>query len=146
MKSNKRELTSILDDLKLVKSNKLNSHQVEVFMNGILYEIIQRKDLFPKNSDLKCFVNEHINKILKLDDFREYLFASRTMLAARVQKNILEKSDYLEILQIADFIEMRIKEQQGDIVLQKNKKNNSNILKSDPLNEWMSYLSERNKG
>lgn len=145
MKSNKRDLTSILDDLKLVRSNKLNSHQVEVFMNGILYETIQRKDLFPKNSDLKYFINEQINKTLKVDSFREYLFASRTILAARVQKNILENSDYLGILLIADFIELRIREQQGDIAVSKNKKNDSKTLKSDPLNDWMSYLSERNK-
>lgn len=145
MKSSKRDLASILDDLKLVRSNKLNSHQVEVFMNGILYETIQRKDLFPKNSDLKYFINEQINRTLKVDNFRDYLFASRTLLAARVQKNILENSDYLEILLIADFIEIRIREQQGDIIVSKNKKNDSKTLKSDPLNDWMSYLSERNK-
>ncbi|GAS82373.1 hypothetical protein [Paenibacillus amylolyticus] len=135
-----RTLGKIKDDLKVISSNKLNSHQSKLFLVGILHEIILRKDLFPKNGDLKIFINILIvEPIGSLSPFRDYIFLSRTLLASRVSNIILKQFQFRDVIKTVDIL---------NNVLPSSEKipsNHSKNLNERELDDWMNFIRGNNK-
>lgn len=134
---NERELADIIKDLQLISSNKLNTYQSKIFFIGITIDLLLNTKLFEKNIDLKPFIEKHYINILddkSVEPFKEYLYACRTPLAARLSRLIYEKMDYSTILKSSSEI---LKELPQDITKKTTTK------KDDALDEWMGYLSDK---
>lgn len=141
MDDKSRSLVKIKQDLKVVISNKLSIPQSKLLFMGIVYEIILRKDLFPRNENLKEFINNiFVNKFKEKVPFGDYLYKSRTLLAARVLRKIISELEYNQIVKIVHEIYNIIPDEQDD----KFRERKSNIKNDDELSEWMHFI--RNKG
>ncbi|WP_434565169.1 hypothetical protein PQ689_03390 [Thermoanaerobacterium thermosaccharolyticum] len=139
MDKEKRELKQIKEDLKIITSNKLNMSQSKLFFMGIIYEIILRKDLFPKNEDLKGFINNiFIQYFIDKEPFKDYLYDTRTLLGARIQKKIQTDLDYNKIVEIVNKIYNILP---NEDINNSRKKNYSNYNKE--LIEWMNFIKQR---
>lgn len=141
MENEKRTLKQIRDDIKIVTSNKLNASQSKLLFMGIIYEIILRKDLFPKNSDLKAFINKIFRKyFINKEPFKEYLYCSRTILGARIQKEIQYEIEYSQIIKIVNQIyDILPVEESKKVASTKNRNNNIE------LGQWMNFIREKDK-
>jgi len=131
-----RELELIKNDLKIVTTNKLNSSQSKLLLIGIIFEILQRKDLFPRNSDLKNFVQQvFVEPIEGETPFRDYLFLSRTLLGSRVSKIILFKFEYSDVLNTVEKLSKILPNQ--DI---EHKHSSKSKTSDDGMNEWINFI------
>lgn len=142
----KREIVEIRNDIRIISSNKLNVSQSKLLLMGALYEIILNKEIFPKKSDLKFFLNEHMNRCLKINiEYKEYLFASRRLLAARVQKEVY-KLDYNSIINLLELLDLKLLQ-----LISYNTDNNQNTKnikvkeKDDAIDEWRNYFINKGK-
>lgn len=54
---------------------------------GTITEMIFNKELFPRNKDLHEYINLY-EALLGIDPYKDYLYKSRTTLAARVVKDL----------------------------------------------------------
>ncbi|MGG0482451.1 hypothetical protein ABEY65_03550 [Priestia aryabhattai] len=133
-------MESIKNDLKLITSNKLNSFQSKLFLIGIVHEIILRKDLFPKNSDLKNFVQVvFVDPIEGIKPFREYLFLSRTLLSSRVSNIILQNFEFSNVIKTVDMLYNILPEHNINEHSPKNKNSENDI------NEWINLIRGNSK-
>lgn len=83
---------------------------------GIVIEMLFSKELFSKNSEIEDFLKE----VFSLE-FKLYLFKSRTLVAARVSKEILymeKNNQYLK--KLYKFIENKIDELKDDTKTKRN--------------------------
>ncbi|HEK9101991.1 TPA: hypothetical protein SUB30_003391 [Bacillus pseudomycoides] len=129
-----RTLELIRNDLKIITSNKLNTSQSKLLLIGITYEILLRKDLFPKNSDLKKFVQVvFVDPLEDVKPFKDYLFVSRTLLSSRISKIILSKFNYNNVMKTVDKLNSMLPQQNND-----NK--NSSRSTEENMNEWVEFL------
>jgi len=141
MNREERKLNEIKKDLKLITSNKLSMSQSKLLFMGITYEIILRKDLFPKNEDLRGFINNvFVENFKEKIPFKDYLYKSRTLLAARVQRKIYSDLEYNKI---ADMVHELYKifpdEEIKKIGIKKGNEGND-----EELSEWMNFI--KNEG
>lgn len=139
MDNEKRSLKHIKDDIKVITTNKLSTSQSKLLFMGIIYEIILRKDLFPRNSDLKSFIdNIFMRYFIGKQPLRDYLYLSRTILGARIQKEILSDLEYNQIIEI-------VYEIYGVLPVEElNRSLNPKNINNTELGEWMNFI--RNKG
>ncbi|HBE9816198.1 hypothetical protein ACEI86_10580 [Clostridioides difficile] len=142
MFDNNRTLDDIKNDIKVIKGNKLSVSQSKLLFIGIMFEIILSKDIFSNNSILKEFVNIKLLKYMKMKEpFREYLFSSRTLLIARIQKEIYTNLNYQDILEIVDFLqEIIVKSETKEDNKKRNKKNPKD---NSRINEWMNFTNKK---
>lgn len=132
-----RSLEAIKNDLSIIKSNRLSLSQSKLLFMGVLYEILLRTDVFPKNSDLKSFIEDILNGYTKNNGiFREYIYRSRTLLASRILRDIFDELEYTQIIDITYKIE-KIFESSIE-----TKKNTSKVKNNDSVKEWMQFLSK----
>lgn len=133
-----RPLGKIRKDLYFVTSNKLSSNQSILMFIGLTLEIVLRKDLFNRNSELKNFVEDlYISKTEKKQPFRDYLYLSRTLLASRLNRLVLEELTYTDIIDICRKIEKILPEE----VIQRKNKNSS--VQDDAVSEWMNFIGKK---
>ena len=137
MSREKRTVEEIKNDIRIVSSNKLNISQSKLIFMGFLYEIILSKEIFPKNSDLKEFVNNDLKKYLNIKD---YIFKSRSLLAAKIQRKIYEL-DYNDIIILLDSINSIL------LNLGETKTNSTkNLSGTDKaIEEWRKYFTNKEK-
>ena len=134
-----RELNDIKYDLKIIMSNKLSIFQSKLLFMGIIYEIILSKELFSKNSQLKEFVNGHLVKYLnKGNEFKDYLFKTRTILAATIQKQIYNELDYNNILDVVEELYKILPDRLYEQNKRGNKKNSNYVV-----SEWLNFLKDK---
>ena len=96
-----REIKDIINDLLFIISNKLSLMQSKLLFMGITYEIVLRKDLFPRNKDLKDFIEEvYIKRFSNKKTFKDYLYRSRTLLSSSLLRKIYLELDYSEVTEI----------------------------------------------
>lgn len=131
-----RSLIELKNDFTIIKSNKLNTTQSKAMFIGLLYEMILRKDLFPKKDNLKKFVETVI--LIDMDNIiiKDYLYKSRSLLAARIIKYILNDFDYIQILKIVNMIYSLIPESEIKI----SKKNKGSL--TDDVISWMKFIGD----
>lgn len=136
-----RQLSDIKNDLKIIMSNKLSISQSKLLFMGIIYEIILSKELFPRNSQLEEFINGHLIKYLNKDtEFKEYLFKTRTILAATIQKHIYNNLDYNNILDVVEEIYKILPDRLDEQIKKGNKKNSDEII-----SEWLNFLQDKDR-
>lgn len=97
--------------------NELKNKNVPKYkVIGIVSEILLSKQVFPRNIDIKVFLKD----IFELE-LKEYLFRSRTLLIARVTREIIaieKESLYKNMLY--KFIEQKIEDLKDDNKKEKN--------------------------
>lgn len=132
-----RELQELIKDFHIVESNKLNITQAKLILIGLLFELIQRRDLFKRNSHLKEFTDVVIVPYsIEKESFKEYLFNSRTLLAARIGKIILDECKYTDLLKIVNTIILSYEEQT-------NLTNSSKKYSiDDEIIKWMRFIGD----
>ncbi|MFP7171589.1 hypothetical protein [Terribacillus sp. 7520-G] len=132
------KLSEIHSDLKIINSNKLSSNQGRLLLMGLTFELIQNKQLFPRNNDLKNFIKTIYEENLELEkEYRDYLYLSRTLLGSRVLKTLLIK-DYDMLLQITnDLIEFL------PFSSTENKSVSPRNSNSTDTDEWVNFLRGR---
>jgi hypothetical protein len=127
-----------------------NMADVSFLLYGILAEVIFERGYFSKNSDIKTFTSDILQ-----EDYKEYLFASRTSLYARIVKdmklNIINDTD--KFLQKANNVKVFLKEH-GEEAIRTNptnegshtsKSKKKNTSKNDAIDEWRKIINP-NKG
>ncbi|MEK6462029.1 hypothetical protein AABM27_16600 [Heyndrickxia faecalis] len=131
-----RELQLIKKDLKVVISNKLNSSQSKLLLIGIIFEIIQRRDLFPRNADLKKFIQQVIlDPIENAKPFKDYIFFSRPLLGSKVSKIILFDFDYNNVIKTVEKLSVILP---SDI--DEKPQSSSNKVTDEDMNEWINFI------
>lgn len=136
-----RDLCNIKEDLNSILTNKFSISQSKLLFMGIICEIILNKNIFPKNSMLKEFINNNLLKYLKKQEkYRDYLFKSRTLLIATLQKQIYDNLDYNDILLLVKYLCKILPDDCKD----NNKKINRNNSKKDII-DWLEFLSNKDK-
>ncbi|QGG51433.1 hypothetical protein [Lysinibacillus pakistanensis] len=132
-----RPLEQLNKDIQLILSNKLNSSQSFLLFLGITLEILLRKDLFKKNSDLQSFIEVlYIPKTKKREPFKEYLYLSRTQLAARLNRIIIEELNYSDIIDISKkLLEL--------LPSENTTRKGQNTSQDDAVSEWMNFLDKK---
>lgn len=135
-----RPINEIKEDLSsLLKMNKMSIHEVKLYLMAISYEIILNTKLFKLNVSLNDFVkNIYVNKLNLEEDYKEYLFNSRTLLASRIQRDIFEKAEYNQILIIIKELILFL-DIYNDISENKTKNISSNN-NAQYIVEWMKFL------
>ncbi|WP_270621873.1 hypothetical protein [Weissella viridescens] len=110
------KLTGLIDGVHFILSNKVKVNIAPAMFAGIVYEIILNKQIIPKNADLPSFINENFiytfNKTNEnnIDYFKEYVFKSRTAVAARISRLIIEKFSTEDIRITSEWLIPYIKE------------------------------------
>ena len=132
-----KEIIEIHKNLSLVASNKFNSSQSKMIFIGISFDIILSKILFINNSDLKPFIEKHfIVHTKEKEILKDYLYASRTALLARLSRMIYEEMDYTSIIQISKGILEDFPK------IESKKKSKNQILTESGTEDWMNYISK----
>lgn len=97
--------------------NELKNKNVPKYkVIGIVSELLLSKQVFPRNIDIKVFLKD----IFELE-LKEYLFRSRTLLIARVTREIIaiEKENLYKNM-LYKFIEQKIEDLKDDNKKEKN--------------------------
>lgn len=128
---------NIIKELAILKSNKLNSSESIIYFSGILYSIILSKSMFKRNKELKEFLYVIFLKPFGMDQYREYLYKSRTLLGSRVSRQILENFSYTDTIKSSNIISKYIKEKYNLKNNKKISKNSKNNNLADELSEWI---------
>ncbi|MBH0167569.1 hypothetical protein IHV12_21920 [Fictibacillus sp. 7GRE50] len=131
-----------------IQITKNNINDISFLLYGILAELIFERNYFSKNSDIRSFTKEILQ-----EDYKEYLFASRTSLYARIIKDIKLNAlnDKYKFVQQANNIKLFL--QKSNVINEKfspeqtngNKIKKKNSVKSDPIEEWRKIINS-NKG
>lgn len=107
----------------LVFINELKDKSIKKYkLIGIVSSIVLSFDLFPKNENLKPFILESFQ--LK-EQFKEYAYASRTVLIAKLTRMIFDADEkFYDVLRanMLLFLNNSLKEESGS-----NNRKNSNI-------------------
>ncbi|ONI38745.1 hypothetical protein AN639_05495 [Candidatus Epulonipiscium fishelsonii] len=97
------------DNLKILKNdmemfnNTSNVQNIKLIFVDILVELIHRKDLFPKSSNIKYFMNQILVPKRKNQSAIKYNFySSRKRLIKQIENIILNELEYHDILEIAE--------------------------------------------
>lgn len=116
----------------------LMKNNLKVELIGIMAIIIISKDLIKRNHE----VGEFIKKILEIE-FPEYVVKSRTLMAARVNRILINIDDEREIkkvnrkiLRYLDTLEKNKESEDLEKIVKKAKKENEN----DKLKKWLKGL------
>lgn len=84
----------VFNNLKDLKNKKR-------YFNGIVAETILSKELFPANKDLKEYI-KLFEKFEGIDEYRPYLYKARTLLIARIIKDVnykLSDQNFLNLVE-----------------------------------------------
>lgn len=92
----------ILKRLKVVTSNKIDADQSIIYFAGTIYSILLNREIFKRNSDLKNFIYNIFLKPLNYEQYKDYVYKSRTLLGARLYRYILENVNYTLTLEISN--------------------------------------------
>lgn len=90
-----RQSEDIVSTLKLIQTPKLSIAQSTMLLSGIVYALILDREIFKHNIDLKDFTLKIFKQWLpNQEQFRPYVFRSRTLLGSKLSRIILESFDY----------------------------------------------------
>jgi hypothetical protein len=95
----------IAKQLQLIQSNSLDSSQAISLFIGFVGRLILKTDTFKHNSDLEPFILEVFLKPFSKEQFRPYVYRSRTLLTSRVLRLLSDNLTLTTTLKIATRIE-----------------------------------------
>lgn len=123
-----KNLNSILNDF------KVNSKKADLtYVIGVVTLIIYSKEAFKRNKDIEPFLNDVFNI-----SFLSYVFKSRTLICARVGRNLSEIDEMeLEIIKknMLKYFHENLDQIQNKTVIQKKKRKKKNA--NDKLDTWL---------
>lgn len=93
------------------------------------------KDLFPNNSDIKPFIKDIYNL-----EFKGYLFKSRTLLVARVNKYIVNKLSENEVAEKLRLIKSFYKDRKDETNEDDENKKRRKSKAGDNLTKWLDNI------
>ena len=141
MNKKNRELKDIKKDLEFLTSNKFSLMQSKLLFMGITYEIILSKDFFPRNENLKPFIEEvYVPKFADKKTFKDYLYDSRTLLSSRVQRKIFSDLSYADIIEITNDIIDILDKNLGKVGKNNENKGSKHRIDDDYATEWMKSI------
>lgn len=108
---------------------------------GVLADIIFTKTYYIRNEDLKQFTTKILN-----EDYKDYLFVSRTPLYARVVKDIIRDEDKERVLKKIRNIKKFVLEESNKSDEIKNKddvQKNKGKSAKDTVKDWSSIIFPR---
>lgn len=124
----------IIKRLKIISSNKLNTDQSLIYFAGTIYSILLNRKVYKRNTDLQSFVKDYILTPIQEEQFKKYVYLSRTLLGSRVYRLIIEKYSYSLVIETSkklfDYFEAPSKE------YSKKPKTNSKNIASE-LSGWL---------
>ena len=90
--------------LKIISSNKLSADQSLIYFAGTIYSILLNRKVYKRNADLQSFVKNFILAPIKEEQFKKYVYLSRTLLGSRVYRLIIEKYSYSLVIETSKII------------------------------------------
>lgn len=124
-------------DLEVLFSNKLNSEESKIYFSGFLYTLILNKKMFHKNEELKDFLYEVFLKPFNIEQYRDYLYKSRTLLGSRVSRHIIEHFTYSETIAATKMVSKYIIQKYNLDSNGKSSKNKPSKNIADELSKWI---------
>ena len=125
---------TIIKRLKILSSNKLNADQSLIYFAGTIYSILLNRKVYKRNIDLQSFVRDYILAPIEEEQFKKYVYLSRTLLGSRVFRLIIEKYSYSLVIETSkklfEYFETPSKEKN------KKTKTSSNNIASE-LSGWL---------
>ena len=125
----------------LFNSKKYKLSEKRLFLIAIVQKTIYSKTYFKNNLSLKSYI-EIFEKSYRLPDdekFKEYLYQSRTALAARICRLILEKDDLEVEKKLMNWHSNYYKEDSQTITTESKEKNDSRNLLEEYINHRTDY-------
>lgn len=142
---NQRTPKELLADLDFIQSSKVSANQASPFFSGMVYEIILNKEIIKTNKQLPDFVNRiiidtankapKISNDVKIAQLKPYIFASRTSVAARTSRIILENFEYPTIEKVIANIVEYISQTTDNVEISKPAVKKQSV--SDSLESWI---------
>lgn len=127
-----------IEDFSKINGNKYSKEESERLFIGLLFYMVNDRDIFKSNVDIKGFILE----VFKYD-YKDYLYKARPALCSRLMNDIRKNKTYGEILQLNKAIIKYLKLNSDESTKnnkEKKKTYNTNIsgwlgIKSRDLNE-----------
>ena len=135
MTSDKDYIQKVIKQFKLITGNKLNSEETINYFNGCMYALILNKTIFKRNDDLPSFIYTLFLKPFNNQQYKDYVYKSRTLLGARACRHINDDLNYSEVVPLSKAVISYLEE---NFSLE-NKKENAQRLNSiaDELSGWL---------
>lgn len=138
MNEQEKILTSIIKNTHLENKNK---HEILYILTGLLSNIILTKIIFNKNSDIRTFTNDYLQK-----SYKDYLFKSRPLLYSKMIKDAFKKDVEVDELrhEAEDIIAFISSQLNVHIPLKndsKNKIKKKSTYNSDTISEWREVIN-----
>lgn len=77
----------------LLTSKKFNSEEKKLLLIGIVQNMIYSKEFFPSNESLKSYIPIFEKLLNENEQFKDYLFHSRTLLSSRITRLLIENKE-----------------------------------------------------
>lgn len=135
------KLKYYIDELKSVTSNRFSSEQSKYIYIGLIYEIINDKNLFKKNNDVAVFIKEVYN--IK---YKEYVFNSRNYVLSRLLSDLngeLNNKNYPYLIKSTKKIIYFLETSDLKIDSDELKDTNIRTKKSDNVIGWFNSVKNR---
>ena len=92
----------IIKRLRIINSNKLDSEQSLIYFAGVIYSILLNRKIYKRNIDLQSFVKDFILTPIEEEQFKKYVYLSRTLLGSRVYRLIIENYSYPLVIETSN--------------------------------------------
>lgn len=126
--------------------NKQNADEISFLLCGIIADLILGKEYFTRNIEIRTFTTNILD-----EEYKDYLFASRTALYARIIKDLKVSilNDPDEFVKRASNIKQFIEERKskGDTQLEmtqnKEEAKKRRNKRVDPIDEWRKIINPK---
>ncbi len=125
----------------LFNSKKYKLSEKRLFLIAIVQKTIYSNDYFKSNSSLKSYIEifEKSYRLSNNEKFKDYLYQSRTALAARVCRLIIKKDDLEVEKKLMDWHSNYYKDEVQTLTSTKKEKVDSQNLLEDYINYSKDY-------
>lgn len=131
--------SNYIEDFIKIKSNKYSKEETERMFLGLLFYMLNDREVFKLNLDVKDFIVTVFEY-----DYKEYLYKSRPMLASRLMNDIRKNKTYGDILMLDASI---IKYLQNNYAFKTEKsKTKTASNRNTNLTGWLNMTSEKIDG
>ncbi|MDK9857687.1 hypothetical protein [Staphylococcus equorum] len=126
-------MDNYVNDFTKINGNKYSKEESEKMFLGLLFYMINDRDVFKLNEDIKDFIEmvfEH--------KYKDYLYRSRPILASRLMNDIRKEKSYGEMLQINKKI---VKYFENSFIELESKANNKKEVSNTNISGWLKMKS-----
>lgn len=126
-------MDNYVNDFIKINGNKYSKEESEKMFLGLLFYMINDRDVFKLNEDIKDFIEmvfEH--------KYKDYLYRSRPILASRLMNDIRKEKSYGEMLQINKKI---VKYFENSFIELESKANNKKEVSNTNISGWLKMKS-----